>query len=330
MGVKMDLKTTYMGINFKNPLIVSSCGLSKSLAGIQKIEAAGAGGVVLKSMFEEQIMAETRELEKYVSTESHTEALDYLRNYTSAHSISAHLQLVEQAKKSVNIPIIASLNCVSPEGWSDYAKKLENSGADGLELNIAIVNNDPGLNSSEVENLYFDIVKKIIGKVSIPIAIKIGPQFSSLAHFTHKLANLGAKGLVLFNRFYQTDFDIENFKVTSGSPFSDPREISLPLHWIASLSSLIPCDFSASTGVHDGKGVVKMLLAGANTVQVCSTLYNHELNRINTMLDQLKDWMKSNNFENVEDFRGKMARGEFDESEKLDRLQYIKALTGIE
>ncbi len=326
----MNLKMNYLGLELDNPIIVSSCGLSKNIEGIKDIEKAGAGAVVLKSMFEEQIQAETNEVGKYVGVDSHTEAYDYLRNFSNDHSISAYLDLVEKAKQEVKIPIIASLNCISPEGWTDYAKKLEESGADALELNIGFINNDINKNSQEVEGLYFEIVKKVLKKVSIPVSVKIGPYFSSLAYFASRLVTLGISGIVLFNRFYRTDFDIDNFKYTPGSPFSMPAEISLPLHWIASLSSRIRCDFSGSTGVHDGTGVVKMLLAGAQSVQVCSTLYKNKLDKIGEMKVYLAEWMTKNNFEDIRSFRGKLSREESGEAENLDRVQYIKALTGIE
>jgi dihydroorotate dehydrogenase (fumarate) len=326
----MNLKTNYLGLELANPIIVSSCGLSKNIEGIKDIEKAGAGAVVLKSMFEEQIQAETNEAAKYVGVDSHTEAYDYLRNYSNEYSVSAYLNLVEKAKKEVKIPIIASLNCISPEGWTDYAKKLEESGADALELNIGFVNNDIKKNSQEVEALYYEIVKEVLKKISIPVSVKIGPYFSSLAYFASRLVTLGVSGIVLFNRFYRTDFDIDNFKYTSGSPFSKPEEISLSLHWIASLSSFIRCDFSGSTGVHDGAGVIKMLLAGAHSVQVCSTLYKNKLDKIGEMKATLTEWMEKNNFEDIISFRGKLSREESGQAEKLDRLQYIKALTGIE
>ncbi|MFP4549033.1 MAG: dihydroorotate dehydrogenase-like protein [Fidelibacterota bacterium] len=326
----MNLKTNYLGLELANPIIVSSCGLSKTIEGIKDIEKAGAGAVVLKSMFEEQIQAETNETTKYVGVDSHTEAYDYLRNYSNEYSVSAYLDLVEKAKREVAIPVIASLNCYSPEGWTDYAKKLEESGADALELNIGFLNSDINKNSQEVEALYFEMVKKVLKKVNIPVAVKLGPYFSSLAYFSSRLVTLGVRGLVLFNRFYRIDFDIDNFKYASGSPFSRPEEISLPLQWIASLSSSIRCDFSGSTGVHDGPGVVKMLLAGAHSVQVCSTLYKNKLDKIGEMKVYLSEWMENNNFTNIDSFRGKLSREESGEAEKLDRLQYIKALTGIE
>jgi len=326
----MDLTTTYMGLKLKNPIIVASSGLSKSLDGIRKLADAGAGAIVIKSLFEEQVVAETNEIEKYINSGSHTEALDYIRNYGTQHSASEYLNLIEEAKKVVSIPIIASLNCISSKEWIEYAKKLENSGADGLELNIAFLTNDPKRNSEEVESLYYDIVEKITKQISIPVAIKLGPYFSSLAHFTQGLHRRGVNGIVLFNRFYQMDFDIDKMELVSGSRFSSPKEISLPLYWISMLSSAIECDFSASTGIHDGASAIKLILAGAQTVQLCTTLYQNKLTRIGQVLEDIENWMKKHNFESLDSFRGKLSRSESDHPEQFDRLQYIKAIVGIE
>lgn len=326
----MDIKTTYMGLKLKNPIIVASCGLSKSVDSIRKLVDAGAGCIVLKSLFEEQVVAETREIEKYVGPSWHTEALDYIRNYGIQLGPREYLNLIEDAKKVVSIPLIASLNCISSNWWIEYAKKLENSGADGLELNIAFVTNNPKRDSKEVESLYYDIVERIKQQVTIPIAIKLGPYFSSLAHFTQGLVQRGVQGLVLFNRFYQVDFDIDKMELVPGSRYSSPDEISLPIRWIALLSAIMECDFSASTGIHDGAGVIKLLLAGAKTVQVCSTLYQNGLERIGQILEDLQAWMKKQNFESLDSFRGKLSRLESDQPERFDRLQYIKAIVGIE
>ncbi len=326
----MNITTTYMGLKLKNPIIVASSGLSKSVDGISKLADAGAGAIVIKSLFEEQVLAETQEIEKHIGLDSHTEALDYIRNYGSQNSALEYLNLIKEAKKAVSIPIIASLNCISSKGWIDYAKKLENNGADGLELNIAFITNDPKSDSKEIESKYYDIVEQITQQVSIPISIKLGPYFSSLAHFTQGLKQRGVQGIVLFNRFYRMDFDINKIDLVSGSRFSSPREISLPLHWISLLSSKIECDFSASTGIHDGEGAIKLLLAGAKTVQLCSTLYKNKFTRIGEILKDIEEWMNKQNFESLDSFRGKLSRGKSDQSEKFDRLQYIKAIVGIE
>ena len=319
-----------MGLQLKNPIIVASCGLSKSLDGIHRLVDAGAGCIVLKSLFEEQMVAETREIEKYVDPSSHTEALDYIRNYGMQLGPKEYLNLIEDAKKVVSVPLIASLNCVSSNWWIEYAKDLENSGADGLELNIVFIANDPNRDCKEVESRYYNTVERIKQQVKIPVAIKIGPYFSSLAHLTQGMIRRGVQGMVLFNRFYRVDIDIDKVELVRGTRFSSPDEISLPLRWVALLSPAVECDFSASTGIHDSAGVIKLLLAGAKTVQLCSTLYQNGLERIGQILEELQTWMKKRNFESLDAFRGKLSRLGSAQPEMFDRLQYIKAIVGIE
>ncbi|MBN2280950.1 MAG: dihydroorotate dehydrogenase-like protein [Candidatus Marinimicrobia bacterium] len=326
----MDLKTTYMGMELKNPIIVASSSLSKTLDGIQNIVDSGAGAVILKSLFEEQISAQTQQLEQHLYSGAHAESLDYIRNYSKEHSLDEYLDLLEAAKKMASIPIIASLNCVSAREWTDFATRIENHGADALELNIALNNYDPKTSGEVIEARYLEIVEKIMAKVSIPVSVKLGPGFSSLAHFARRLVNRGVKALVLFNRFYQSDIDIEKMELTSASPFSSPKEYYLSLRWIANLSGVVECDFSASTGIHDGPTAIKLLLAGAQTLQVCSTLYANKLVRVQEMLSFMEIWMKTHHYDSMASFQGKLSRLQSDHPEKYDRLQYIKALTGIE
>ncbi len=324
-----DLKTTYLGLSFKNPLLVASCSLSKSVDGIRKIADAGAGGAVIKSLFEEQIDRETRELEAQIGSSWHTEARDYVRNMGMELGPNAYLKLVEKARKAVSIPLIASLNCVTPRWWTEYACKLENAGADALELNIAYLPVDARKSGAEVESLYLDILDSVKGILKIPVAVKIGPHFSSLAHFSKSLAEHGAKALVLFNRFYQPDIDINGMKLSPGYTFSGPAEMALPLRWIALLSGRISCEFSATTGIHEGADIIKCLLAGARTVQVGSALYEKGLKHIRTMLGAVEAWMVQKNFTSVEGFRGLLSK-KGEAPELWERLQYIQALVGIE
>jgi len=326
----VDLNTTYMGLTLKNPVMVSSCSLSNSIDGVCKIASIGAGAVVLKSLFEEQLDIETREIERYIGHSWHTEAFDYVRNMGMQLGPNNYLKLIEGAKKSVSIPVIASLNCISPRWWSEYAKKVENAGADGLELNIAYLPVDFERDSREVENIYYQIMEKIKEVVHIPVAVKIGSYFSSLASFAEELSRRGANALVLFNRFYQIDVDIENISLKSGYQLSRSEEIGLPLRWIALLSDRIQCDLAGSTGIHDGTGVIKILLAGAKVVQVCSTLYKNGLQQIEQILDYLAAWMKEHKFESIEQFRGKVSQSQIEKPELWERLQYIKALVDIE
>ncbi len=324
------LSTHYMGMKLENPIIVASSSLSASADGVKKIADAGAGAVVLKSLFEEQIDMETRELESQTGPSWHAEAFDYVRNWGMELGPNTYLKLIESAKKSVSIPVIASLNCVSPRWWGDYAKKLQNAGADGLELNIAFMPSDLGRSSADIEELYYHVVDKVRLMVKIPFAVKIGPYFTSLAHVAETLSRHGVSALVFFNRFYQVDIDTDRVALAHGYKFSHAEEISLPLRWIALLSDRIPCDLAATTGVHDGLGAVKLLLAGASAVQVCSVLYKKGLGQIRVMLDEMESWMKTHGFESVEQFKGKLTSKKGDKPELLERLQYIKALVGIE
>jgi dihydroorotate dehydrogenase (fumarate) len=307
-------------------LIVASCDLTSNIEGIKKCEEAGAGAVVLKSLFEEQIETDTEELISGSWLPNHTEAFEYIRGMSMANGPSIYLNLISEAKKSTSIPIIASLNCISPKWWIDYAKQLELSGADALELNISLLPSNLERASEEIEQVYIDILEGVIGEINLPVAVKIGPYFTSTAKILNNFAKSGAKGLVLFNRFYQLDIDIENIKTTEGNPLSSPEEISNSLRWVALLSNRIPCDFIATTGINKGRDVIKQLLAGAKAVEVCSTLYKNGLEYIENMLEEIENWMSGHNYEKIEDFRGILSKKEEDKIELYDRLQYIKAL----
>ncbi len=321
-----NLSSVYMGIELKNPLIVASCDLTSNIEQIKKCEEEGSGAVVLKSLFEEQIETETEELIAESWLPNHTEAFEYVRGMSMANGPSLYLDLIKKAKKEISIPIIASLNCISPKWWIDYAKQLELSGADALELNISVLPSDLKRSSEEIEKIYLDILDGVLGEINLPVAVKIGPYFTSIAKILNDLSKKGVKGLVLFNRFYQLDIDIKNIKLTGGNPLSSPNEISNSLRWIALLSERIPCDFAATTGIHSGHDVIKQILAGAKAVEICSTLYKNGLDHINNMLEEIKSWMNEHNYENIEDFRGKLSKKEEDKIELYDRLQYIKAL----
>ncbi len=321
-----NISTVYMGIELKNPLIVASCDLTSNIEQIKKCEAAGAGAAVLKSLFEEQIETETEELIDESWLPDHTEAFEYVRGMSMANGPSTYLNLIREAKKETSIPIIASLNCISPKWWIDYAKQLELSGADALELNISVLPSNSERNSEEIEKIYIDILEGVLGEINLPVAVKIGPFFTSTAKILNDLSKKGVSGLVLFNRFYQFDIDIKNLRAIGGNPLSSPNEISNSLRWIALLSDRIPCDFAATTGIYSGKDVIKQILAGAKAVEICSTLYKNGLDHINNMLEEIKNWMSEYDYENIEDFRGKLSKKEEDKTELYDRLQYIKAL----
>ena len=325
-----DLKTKYMGLELRNPVIVASSRLTKDIDGLKKLEDAGAGGLVLKSLFEEQIIMEKEELESQVMPASHTEAYDYVSRLSMELGPKEYIRLIEDAKRSISIPVIASLNCVSAGWWIDYAKQLESAGADGLELNIGFIGYTTKHVSGDIEKVYYEIVQKVHEAVSLPIAVKVGSSFTSIPWFADQLSKRGCKALVLFNRYYSLDFDIEKMKVVPGNPLSTPLEMSLPLRWIALLYGRVGCDLSATTGVHSGADVVKQLLAGASAVQICSVLYKKGPKYIETILQEIETWMKSNKFDVIDDFRGRLSQEESDEPAAYERLQYIKALVGIE
>jgi dihydroorotate dehydrogenase (fumarate) len=324
-----DLSVTYMGLKLRNPLIVASSSLTGTLAKLKRCEDAGAGAVVLKSLFEEQIEVQTAQLEKE-GEYAHPEAADYLRQVGLRLNQDQYLKLVSEAKAGLSIPVIASLNGVSSRGWTAYAAKLAAAGADAIELNIALLASNYEHSAADIESTYLKIVQSICSKVKLPVAVKLGPYFTSLPQTAVALRRAGASALVLFNRFYQLDFDIERLALTPGYHLSSPDEIHLPLRWIAILSSQVGCDLAASTGVHDGAGVIKQLLAGARAVQVCSTLFLKGMERIKTMVEDLAAWMDRHGFKNIEEFRGKMCQEASGKPALYERLQYIKVYVGLE
>ncbi len=325
-----DLGTKYMGLQLRNPLLVASCSLTATVEGVKKAADAGAGAVVLKSLFEEQIEAEVDEVADSSWLPGHPEAFDYVRKMGGALSSVKYLELVNEAKNAVDIPVIASLNCVTPRWWINYARKLEDAGADGLELNISIRPSDPERTAKQIEKLYFDILESVRSRIKIPIAVKIGPYFTSMGHVATELANRGADALVLFNRFFRLDIDIEKMKLVSGNPFSSPEEMGRTLRWVALLAGRIRADVAASRGIHDADSLIKMLLAGANVVEMCSAFYKNGIEYVSTVLKGLQDWMARHNFADIEAFRCKLSQEESEHPELYERLQYIKALTGIE
>ena len=325
-----DLSVSYMGLKLRNPLIVAASSLTGTLAKLKRCEDAGAGAVVLKSLFEEQIEAQTSQLEQEAWPYPHPEAFDFMRQMGLRMGQDEYLKLIGEAKSSLSIPVIASLNCVSPKWWSSYATQVAKAGADAVELNIALLASDFDRSAEDIENAYVKILEGILTKVKLPVAVKLGPYFTSLPRTALALRRAGASALVLFNRFYQLDFDIERLALTPGYHLSSPDEIHLSLRWIALLSSQVGCDLSASTGVHDGAGVVKQLLAGAKAVQLCSALFLKGLDRIKACLEELDGWMKRHSFASIEEFRGRMSRETSADPQLYERLQYIKVYGGLE
>jgi len=326
-----DLSTTYMGVAIKNPIIVGSSDLTMSVDRVQKCEDAGAGAVVLKSLFEEQIEEEIRQARNQASfPENHTEADDYIRRTALHLSEDRYLKLIRDAKRSASIPVIGSLNCIRPDRWTSYAARMEEAGADGIELNISIMPSYLMQTAGEIENTYVRIVQNVRDKVSIPISVKVGPYFSSLPHTARALRNAGADVLVLFNRFTHFDIDIEKMKLAHRYHYSTPGDIHLPLRWIAVLATQSGCQLASATGVHDGSGVIKQLLAGAQAVHVCSVLLQKGLGLIGEMLEDIEKWMAQHNFRTIDDFRGRMSMELDGKPDFYQRQQYIKVLAGVE
>lgn len=322
-----DLSTNYMGLNLKSPIIVGSSGLTNSVADIKEHEANGAGAVVLKSIFEEEITMEYEELMKDVH-ETHREHFDYFDYKIKEDNIKKLLNLIEELKRNVQIPIIASVNCVYSHEWAFFAKKLEEAGADALELNMFFLPTDFTRSSTHAEKIYFDLVDRVKTEVNIPISLKISYYFSNLGPMIQKLSESGINGLVLFNRFFSPDFDIDNLEVTSGHVLSNPEDIAISLRWMAIMSERVSCDLAASTGVHDGKGAIKQILAGAKAVQVVSTLYKNGSSYIRDILKEMEEWMDSKKFGSIEEFRGKLSQAKSDNPAKYERVQFMRYFSG--
>jgi dihydroorotate dehydrogenase (fumarate) len=321
------LSVPYMGLELPTPIIVSSCSLTNTIGSITRAANAGAGAVVLKSLFEEQIEHDSQA--DQVDMGIHPEAEEYVRQMSKHLGPSRYLELIREAKQTVEIPIIASVNCVSNRWWGDYGRQLESSGADAIELNMAIMPRSDNEGADEIESRYLRIVDKVRRNVSVPIAAKIGPYFTSLPQFASRLREAGASALVLFNRFYQLDIDTEKMELAPGYQYSSPHEIHTSLRWTSILSGMVGCDIAASTGVHDGDGVIKLLLAGAAAVQVSSALYLKGMDTISEMVSTLSSWMDQKGFAEIQAFQGTLSQDVSEHPERYERLQYIKALTGL-
>lgn len=320
----MNLATRYMGLALRNPIIVSSSGLTQSVEGVVRCADAGAGAVVIKSVFEEQIRAEAEAvLDRSHLPSGYPEGRDYLERYSQEHAFDLHLELIRQAKQAVSVPIIGSVHCVSASGWTQYTSRLQEAGADALELNVFVLPTDAERDPRSYEQLYFEVAERVRRHVSIPVALKIGPYFSGLAHTAQELGRR-VDALVLFNRFYRLDIDIGELCVMPAEPFSDPREGVIPMRWIAILSGVVDCDLAASTGVHDGAGVIKQLLAGATAVQVCSTLYlQRDVGYLRRILDDVADWMRRHGFGHVDEFRGRLSQANSTDPTAFERVQFM-------
>lgn len=324
----INLETKYLGLTLRNPLIISSSGLTDSVEKIKLAAEYGAGAVVLKSIFEEQINYQAGVL---TENSDYPEASDYISNYTRSHSLDNYLNLIKEAKEAVDIPVIPSINCVSAADWIDYAKKIESSGADALEVNMFFLPVDKNLAPEKAEKVYFELVEKLRSTLTIPFAIKLGQRFSNLFYLIDQIHNRGADGVVLFNRYFEPDIDIHSMNVIPAAVFSNPEEKRNVLRWIAMTSSLnFRMSLSASTGVHNGEDLIKYLLAGADTVQMCSVLYKNGHEYIKDVLDEMVSWMKSKEFNSIDEFRAKLNYKNFADAGKYERAQFMKYFSAYE
>lgn len=321
-----NLTTNYMGLTLRNPIIASSSGLTGSLKNIVALEEAGVGAVVIKSIFEEEIIADTQDnLNKMqASGFIYPETMEYFDFDEMSDPVSNYLKLISDAKKKVKIPIIASINCVTADGWPSFARRAEEAGADGIELNIFALPSDMTRNEADNEKLYFDIVKNVAENTKLPIAIKIGNYNSALARFIKQLSETEVRSIVLFNRSYNPDFDIYSFDLNASHVLSTSSDLGVSLRWIALMSGRVNKDLAASTGVHNGDAVVKQLLAGAKAVQVCSALYRNGFGHVKTMLSYLDDWMQEMNYKTIDEFRGKMSQEKSYNPAAYERVQFMK------
>ncbi|MDF7801180.1 dihydroorotate dehydrogenase-like protein [Pontiellaceae bacterium B1224] len=325
----MNLKTEYMGLSLKNPLVPSASPLSETVDGIRRMQDAGAAAIVMFSIFEEQIQHDEKALDHLLSagSESFPEAMSYFPDLGEYQvGPNQYIQLIGEAVQAVDIPIIGSLNGVSHEGWIDYAKQIEQAGAKGIELNAYYIPTDPTLNGEQVETMYIDVLKAVKKAVRIPVAIKLSPFFSAMANMATRLDAAGADALVLFNRFYQPDFDLDHLEVVPNLDLSTSAEMRLPLLWIAVLCGKINASMAATTGVHTGEDIAKYLLAGADAVMTTSALLQHGVGHIATLLNELMAWMESKEYESVEQMKGAMSQQSVANPAAFERANYIKAL----
>jgi dihydroorotate dehydrogenase (fumarate) len=324
-----DLTTTYLGLQLKNPLVASASPLSKKVDNVRRIEDAGASALVMYSLFEEQITHDSYELDNYLERGSHSyaEAMSYFPDL-DYHNLGTepYLEHLHKIKQAVSIPIIGSLNGISSGGWVEYAHRIEQAGADALELNIYYLPTDPDLSGAELEEDFVQLVRDVRATVKLPIAVKLSPYFTALPNLAKRIVDAGANALVLFNRFYQPDFDLEELEVIPNLILSTSHDLRLPLRWIAILYGRIQADFALTSGVHTAQDVLKAMMAGANVAMMTSALLESGIGRIMHILIDLQEWMEEHEYVSIEQMRGSMSQRAVAEPAAFERANYIKAL----
>lgn len=335
----MDLSVQYLGIELQNPLIVGSSGLTSSVRKIQEIEKNGAGAVVLKSIFEEEIAFEyTNFVQKeskgdeppqFFEYDGRMNPIEFYDYKIREDNLNQYTRLIHDCKQQTAIPIIASINCShNSVEWISYARQIQEAGADALELNMFFLPSSFERTAQETQRLYFKIIEKVLETVDIPVSLKISPYFTDLGPMIQQLSRTGVRGLVLFNRFFSPDFDIDRFDVQPSFTFSTPSDLAVSLRWIAMMSERTDCDLAASTGIHDSKALIKQILAGANAVQAVSCLYKNGTGYIKTLLEGLEIWMHNKGFKQIVDFRGKMSQAKSKDPALYERTQFMKYFGG--
>jgi dihydroorotate dehydrogenase (fumarate) len=325
-----NIKTKYLGLELQSPLIISSSGLSKKIENLKIAEENGVGAIVLKSLFEEQISFESN---KAISQNliDFPEANDYIRNYSKHNSLSEYCAYIKQAKKTVGIPIIASINCSNVIEWGEFAKEIEKSGADAIELNMNVFSFDPDLPPNDIEKTYYDIIEEVKNFTTLPVACKIGRNFTSIPYIIKQMNLRGINSFVLFNKFFEPIIDTQKEEIRSSSIFSNEHDIKHSLRWIAVVNGVLPdVEISASTGVHSADGVIQELLAGATTVQLCSVLYKKGMYEIGNIRNDLIKWMNEKSYNSLADFKGKLSYSNIKEPKAYERFQFIKHFTSVE
>ena len=324
-----DLTTTYLGLALKNPLVASASPLSRHIDTARRLEEAGVGAIVTYSLFEEEITRESFELDHYLELGAHSyaESISYFPDLdTYSVGPERYLEHLEQLKEAVSVPVIGSLNGVSSGGWVEFAQRIEDAGADALELNIYYLPANPQLTAAELESSYINLVRDVRDEISIPIAVKLSPYFTSLPNIAQRIVEAGADGLVLFNRFYQPDFDLDALGVTPNLQLSTSDELRLRLRWIAMLYGRVKADFALTGGVHDGRDIVKAMMSGAQVAMTASELLAHGVARVTRMLSELTEWMEEHEYDSVTQLRGCMSQRAVAEPAAFERANYLKVL----
>lgn len=324
-----DLSTTYLGLKLKNPLVASASPLSKKIDKAKRLEEAGISAIVMYSLFEEQIIHESLELDHFLSrgADSFAEALTYLPD-GGMYGVSPekYLNHVAGLKKAVKIPVIASLNGVSKGGWTSHAKRIEEAGADALELNLYFLSTDPNMTAAEIEGAQVELVAEVKSTIKIPLAVKLSPFVTSLPNFAKRIVDAGAKGLVLFNRFYQPDFDLDELDIVHSLDLSTSADLRLPLRWISILYGKVTADYALTSGVHTANDVLKAMMAGAKVAMMASNLLHNGEKVIPVMLNDLQTWMKEREYESIRQMQGSMSQKNVKEPAAFERANYMKVL----